>query len=99
MIKRIVKMDLQPGTKEVFLDIFEQAKSAIRAREGCRGLEVLSGSQEGDVSIWTISLWDHEGALEAYRRSDLFQATWSAVKPLFANKAQAWTLTPIEDIK
>jgi quinol monooxygenase YgiN len=98
MIKRIVQMELLPGREGHFLDIFEEAKKEIRARAGCRGLEVLRSELDGQLSIWTISLWDNEQALDQYRSSDLFKKTWSAVKPLFSGKARAWTLTSIEEV-
>jgi quinol monooxygenase YgiN len=98
MIKRIVVMDLLPGMEGPFLDIFDTVKKQIRAREGCLGLEVLRSEENGNISIWTISLWKSEDALNQYRSSPLFKETWSAVKPLFSGKARAWTLTSIEAI-
>lgn len=98
MIKRIVRMDIRPDQEALFLDIFERVKRDIRTRPGCLGLEVLRSGQSGEINIWTISLWASEADLEAYRRSELFTSTWAAVKPLFATKAQAWTLTPLEEI-
>jgi quinol monooxygenase YgiN len=91
-------MELLPGMEGRFLDIFEEAKKDIRARTGCLGLEVLRSKQDGQLSIWTISLWESEEALDQYRSSDLFKKTWSAVKPLFSGKARAWTLTSIEEL-
>jgi heme-degrading monooxygenase HmoA len=96
MIKRIVVMDLLPGTEGQFLDIFETVKKQIRACEGCRGLEVLRSQDNGSISVWTISLWESENALQLYRTSPLFKQTWSEVKLLFSGKAKAWTLTSIE---
>lgn len=98
MIKRIVQMELLPGREELFLDTFEHVKTEIRAQEGCMGLELLKSELEGRLSIWTISLWDSEEALDRYRSSTLFRDTWSKVKPLFSGKARAWTLTSIESI-
>jgi autoinducer 2-degrading protein len=91
-------MPLLPEKEALFLDIFEGVKTAIRCQEGCQELEVLKSEQDGVISIWTISLWTSEEALHQYRTSTLFQKTWSAVKPLFSGKAQAWTLTLIEKI-
>ena len=91
-------MNLLPGTEGQFLDIFDTVKKQIRASEGCLGLEVLRSVEEGSVSVWTISLWENEKALDQYRSSPLFKETWSAVKPLFSGKAKAWTLTSIEVI-
>ena len=98
MIKRIVMMELLPGREGLFLDIFEQVKMDIRAQKGCLGLEVLQSSQNGHVSVWTISLWESELDLDLYRSSPLFKQTWSSVKPLFSDKARAWTLTSIETL-
>ena len=98
MIKRIVIMEVQPGREAVFFETFEQVKKEIRAQPGCQGLEVLQGRRHDHVTLCTISLWSNESALENYRSSELFKKTWSTVKPLFAHKAQAWTLTPIESI-
>lgn len=98
MIKRIVMMELLPGKEGLFLDIFEEVKMEIRAQVGCEGLEVLRSEAEGNVSIWTISIWHSEEALNTYRSSSLFKKTWSDVKPLFSGKARAWTLTSIESI-
>jgi quinol monooxygenase YgiN len=96
MIKRIVRMEMKAGKEARFLDIFEDAKDEIRSRKGCMGLELFQSSYEGRTTLWTISSWESDGDLESYRSSELFQKTWSAVKPLFSERAQAWTLTPIE---
>jgi heme-degrading monooxygenase HmoA len=98
MIKRIVMMGLLPGREALFLNIFEDVKKQIRNQNGCMGLEVLKSDHNGELSIWTISLWQSEEALERYRNSVLFQKTWAAVKPLFSARPQAWTLTSIEKI-
>jgi quinol monooxygenase YgiN len=98
MIKRIVMMQLMPEKEAHFLDIFEDVKTDIRNREGCLDLEVLKSEDAGVISIWTISLWTSEDALNHYRSSALFQKTWAAVKPLFSSKVHAWTLTLIEKV-
>ena len=89
-------MEIQPGKEALFLDIFDQIKNQIRSREGCMSLDLLQSEHEGKMILWTISSWASDADLESYRRSDLFQKTWSAVKPLFSGKARAWTLNPIE---
>lgn len=91
-------MEIEPGKEALFLDIFEGVKNQIRSRAGCMGLELLQSKNEGKTILWTISMWQSEAHLEAYRTSDLFQKTWSAVKPLFSGKARAWTLNPIETL-
>jgi len=96
MIKRIVLMELLPGSEGRFLDIFDSVKTEIRSQRGCMGLELLRSSHKGETSIWTISLWQSVDDLETYRASALFQKTWADVKPLFSAKASAWTLTSLE---
>lgn len=98
MIKRIVVMEILPGQEDIFLNIFEEVKQEIRNQPGCTSLEVLQGHHHEHVTLCTISTWTHDGALEDYRSSPLFKSTWSRVKPLFAHKARAWTLTPIETV-
>ena len=91
-------MPLLPDKEALFLDIFEGVKADIRSREGCINLEVLRSEQNGIISVWTISIWTSEEALNQYKSSALFQKTWANVKPLFSSKAQAWTLTMIEKV-
>ena len=91
-------MELLPGKEAHFLDIFDQAKSDIKAMEGCIELELLRSEDEIHITIWTISLWQSVEALNLYRNSAIFTKTWNAVKPLFSTKAKAWTLTSIEKL-
>lgn len=91
-------MELMPGAEKQFLQIFDKVKYDIRAQQGCLGLEVLSSQTAETTSLWTISFWQTADDLETYRASALFTKTWSEVKPLFASKAKAWTLTPIEHL-
>jgi len=98
MIKRIVLMELKPGNEAIFLDIFDQVKSEIRTQKGCMGIELLRSNMNEKTSLWTISSWQSEEDLETYRSSSLFQKTWASVKPLFSDKARAWTLTSIETL-
>ena len=98
MIKRIVLMELKPGNEAIFLDIFDQVKSEIRTQKGCIGIELLRSNMNEKTSLWTISSWQSEEDLETYRSSSLFQKTWASVKPLFSDKARAWTLTSIETL-
>jgi quinol monooxygenase YgiN len=92
MIKRIVKMTFREEEVKTFLDeVFEQSKNRIRAFPGCQHMELLQ--QIGQPSVlFTLSIWDDEAALEAYRQSELFQTTWAKTKILFAEKAEAWSM-------
>ena len=95
MIKRIVKMTFCEDGVETFLrDVFEQSKDRIRAFPGCRHMELLRNLSSPNV-LFTLSIWDDEAALEAYRQSDLFQTTWAKTKILFAEKAEAWSVEVI----
>ena len=42
--------------------------------------------------LFTYSVWDDPGDLEAYRTSEVFAGVWPVVKELFDAPAQAWTL-------
>ena len=98
MVKRIVIMHLMPEVETRFLEIFENIKSEVRSHQGCLGLELLRSANPTELIICTISLWQSADDLETYRASPLFQKTWSEVKPLFASKAQAWTLSSIDHL-
>lgn len=94
MIKRLVKLTFQSDKTDDFLTIFEDSKYLIRQREGCQHLELLRNATTPYV-FFTLSFWDDEAALNAYRDSELFKTTWSKTKILFSAKAQAWTTTMV----
>ncbi|GAB4499735.1 MAG: putative quinol monooxygenase [Saprospiraceae bacterium] len=97
MIKRIVKMTFREDAVKTFLDdVFEHSKDHIRAFPGCRHMELLQSLKKPNV-LFTLSFWENEEALEAYRQSELFQTTWAKTKVLFADKAEAWSLKLIND--
>ncbi|MFN0274778.1 MAG: putative quinol monooxygenase [Chitinophagales bacterium] len=73
------------------MSIFASAKNKISSFRGCRGVELLEDTLHSNT-FFTISLWDDLGALEDYRNSELFKATWIETKILFAEKAEAWSL-------
>ncbi len=91
MITRIVKMTLQKGTKATFAGFFNKSQPYILNFKGCHSVEMKSLSTDPDT-VFTVSRWEHEEDLELYRESDFFIQTWRQVKPLFAVKAEAWTL-------
>ena len=91
MIVRIVKLTLEPAKIREFYDRYNAVESAIRSFDGCRHAELLT-SVKNDGVVFTYSLWDSADHLELYRKSELFLSTWALVKPLFASKAEAWTL-------
>ena len=94
MITRLVKLNLKPDKAGEFELIFNYTKPLIDSFEGCQttNLFKISGA---DSQYFTISYWESEEHLENYRASALFKSTWSRVKPLFAAKARAFTLTSV----
>lgn len=99
MIKRIVKMTFREEAVETFLrDVFEHSKDRIRAFPGCRHMELLRNINQSNV-LFTLSYWDDEAALEAYRQSELFQTTWEKTKALFAEKAEAWSAKVVDGME
>lgn len=84
-------MSFRPEAVPVFLELFQEAADKIKASVGCLELSIFSEVSSPTV-LFTISRWENEAALENYRRSELFTATWSRTKPLFAEKAEAWSL-------
>jgi heme oxygenase (mycobilin-producing) len=94
MIKRLVKLTFQADKTDEFIAIFEASKDKIRAMSGCLHVELLRDSAASNV-FFTLSLWDSEASLNAYRESDFFRITWSKTKALFSDKPAAWTTTVV----
>ncbi len=90
MLVRIVRMTFQPDKIDDFLAIFNSTKDKIRGFAGCQHLELLQDSGNTAVFI-TYSHWTDSNALENYRNSALFQATWATTKALFADKPVAFS--------
>ncbi|MFN8308450.1 MAG: antibiotic biosynthesis monooxygenase family protein [Chitinophagales bacterium] len=80
-------MVLKPGNEQRFLEIFAERKDRIAGFPGCERVELLQAKN----TFFTYSVWTHPNALENYRNSPLFQETWTLVKPLFSQKAEAWS--------
>lgn len=77
-------------------EVFEQSKARIRAFEGCQHMELLRNKTRPNV-LFTLSIWDDDSALEAYRASALFADTWTKTKALFAEKAEAWSVEVLDE--
>lgn len=96
MIKRIVKLTFRPEEVNVFLtQVFEPSKEKIRQFPGCLHMELCRDKQRSNV-LFTLSIWNAESDLEAYRQSELFQQTWAKTKVLFADKAEAWSVEVLD---
>lgn len=95
MIIRVVKMTFREGEEENFLEIFRNAGNRIRAFEGCSEVQLLRSPEQGNI-FFTLSKWQNDDSLQAYRKSDLFQKTWKKTKALFSERAVAWSLNPVD---
>ncbi|MEM6830934.1 MAG: antibiotic biosynthesis monooxygenase family protein [Bacteroidota bacterium] len=91
MLKRIVRMEFHPEKVTDFLSLFEEVKDKIANQEGCTHLELCQDASFPYV-YYTFSLWKEEKFLEAYRNSELFEATWAKTKVLFNGKPRAYSL-------
>jgi len=92
MIIRIVKMTFKAENIVGFKEIFYESQKLIRAFDGCIHLELMK-DMSNECIYFTISHWDSLENLNIYRDSYLFKNTWSKVKPLFSEKALAWSLS------
>ncbi len=91
MITRIVKLTIIPEHGPAFKEIFYNSRKFIQAFDGCISVELMKNTNQNNV-YFTLSCWRTEEDLNLYRESFLFKHTWSKVKPLFAEKAEASSL-------
>lgn len=90
MITRIVQLTFQEHLVDEFLETFEKNAPKIRAMKGCHNVDLVQDKYRPYV-FFTISKWESEDALNAYRSSDLFRSTWKITKSLFSLPAHAWS--------
>jgi quinol monooxygenase YgiN len=87
-------MKLNRGTAAEFSAYFYSAVARIRSFEGCISVELFRDAEDIDT-VYTLSEWGSEKALDEYRSSELFLETWRKVKPLFRDKAIAWSMVSV----
>lgn len=92
MITRIVKMTFIHQNIDSFKEIFYESQKLITAFDRCIRLELMK-DVSNECIFFTISYWQSEEKFNSYRDSYLFKNTWSKVKPLFSEKAMAWSLS------
>lgn len=93
MLTRIVKLQFQEDKIEGFLTFFETIKWKVAKQPNCFGMKLLQDKNNPTI-VFTYSLWKDEEALNAYRDSPLFsEEVWPRIKPWFAQKAEAWSVT------
>lgn len=80
----------EEGVQE-FLTIFNANKTAIRNFPGCMRLELLKDIHH-PTTYTTLSHWNSESDLNAYRDSAIFGNVWKAVKKEFARQPEAFSL-------
>ena len=85
-------MEFMQAEIENFRCIFLIAQTQIEKMEGCLSVNLHQDLKQPEI-FFTISNWDSDASLENYRQSELFIITWKKVKPLFAKKAETWSLT------
>ena len=90
MLVRIVKLSFKKEALSLFYKEFDKHKHHIASFPGCRGMKLLKGIDDPTV-VMTYSHWDNKDALNNYRESDLFTGLWTKIKPMFANKPEAWS--------
>ncbi|GAA4327908.1 antibiotic biosynthesis monooxygenase family protein [Flaviaesturariibacter amylovorans] len=94
MILRIVKLSFRPDEVAKFEAYFEERRHRIRHYPGCTHLQLWQDRQDPCV-FFTYSHWESDEALDAYRHSEFFGNVWKTIKPMFAQKAEAWSLNNI----
>ena len=87
-------MSFFPDKTVEFISVFNDAKEKIASVEGIISLELVRDTNNKNT-FFTISKWESEFFLEKYRKSKLFQNTWSKTKIFFNKKAEAWSTQSI----
>ena len=83
-------MVFKPEEKERFIQLFYEKQSFIEAFEGCISVDLMV-DKRNENALATWSIWQEESFLDQYRQSALFIQTWEEVKPMFSEKARAWS--------
>lgn len=90
MIVRLVRLTFHAHHLEAFEALFWTHRDAIVAQPGCQSVELMADPTNPCVRL-TLSRWDSEDSLNAYRKSALFGQVWPATKALFDEAPEAWT--------
>lgn len=91
-------MSFKPSKIEEFLANFEIVKQKIRNFEGCNFLELYRDQCNTNI-FFTYSYWNSDVNLNNYRDSELFKSVWANTKPLFNEKAEAWSVDKLHSLK
>lgn len=90
MLLRIVKMSYADEHCQEFEELFSEINGLIAAQPGCHSVKLLKAYDNPGV-YFTISEWDDEDSLNAYRNTELFGAVWPKVKKWMKDKPVAYS--------
>ena len=90
MLMRIVKMEFDPAQVQAFDDLFDQSQAHIEAMPGCHRVLLIKGLGDQPIRT-TLSWWERDTDLQAYRRSRLFGEVWPKTKAMFSAPPVAWS--------
>ena len=90
MLLRIVKMVFDPAQVQAFDDLFAQSQARIEAMPGCHRVHLINGLNDQPIRT-TLSWWEHDSYLQAYRESALFGEIWPKTKAMFSAPPVAWS--------
>ena len=90
MLLRIVKMEFYPTQVEAFDDLFAQSQGRIEAMPGCHRVRLIKGLGDQPIRT-TLSWWERDSDLQAYRKSALFGEVWPKTKAMFSAPPVAWS--------
>ena len=90
MLLRIVKMEFDLAQVGAFDDLFAQSQSRIEAMPGCHGVSLIKGLGDQPIRT-TLSWWERDSDLQAYRKSALFGEVWPKTKAMFSAPPVAWS--------
>ncbi|MDC6351320.1 putative quinol monooxygenase [Zeaxanthinibacter sp. PT1] len=97
MFIRIVKLTFKKENIASFEQLFDQTKQQIRNFDGCLFLELYKDKNNEGI-FFTYSKWESTDHLEKYRNSEFFKKVWSQTKPMFREKAEAWSVDPVKTL-
>ena len=90
MLLRVVKMEFDPAQVQAFDELFAQSQARIEAMPGCLRVRLLKGHDEEPIRT-TLSWWERDADLQAYRKSSLFGEVWPKTKAMFSVPPVAWS--------
>ena len=83
-----------PEAADGFISIFEERRKQIAGFDGCNGVKLMRDIKNPN-QFFTYSIWKDKEALDKYRSSDFFQATWEEVKKIFIDRPEAWSVMEV----